>query len=57
VLEVDPHHAAAQLNLGYVYHKGEGVQKNAVQAVQWLRKAAAQGHSDAQYNLGCAYKD
>jgi TPR repeat protein len=55
VLEVDPHHAAAQFNLGHMHHYGEGVVKDAVQAVSWYRKAAEQGHADAQCNLGNMY--
>ena len=31
------------------------MQKDAVQAVKWYRKAAEQGHQKAQYNLALAY--
>lgn len=27
------------------------------EAVKWLRKAAEQGNDDAQYLMGCCYKD
>jgi hypothetical protein len=31
------------------------VAKDYVEAVKWYRKAAEQGHAEAQYNLGCGY--
>jgi hypothetical protein len=31
---------------------GDGVEKDPVEAVKWYRKAAEQGHADAQVNLG-----
>jgi TPR repeat protein len=34
---------------------GEGVQKNLVEAIKWYRQAAAQGHANAEYNVGVAY--
>jgi TPR repeat protein len=57
VLEVDPHHAVAQCNLGVMYIKGKGVEKDAVQAVSWSRKAAVQGYANAQQNLGLLYEN
>ncbi len=50
-----PSEAEAQFALGYRYSLGQGVPKDAVKAVAWYRKAAAQGHARAQYNLGAAY--
>lgn len=47
--------AVAQYNLGVMYLKGDGVPKDAVQAVSWSRKAAEQGHAGAKYNLGVMY--
>ncbi len=47
--------AAAQLNLGNLYVKGEGVPKDAALAVSWYRKAADQGDADAQNSLGVQY--
>ena len=38
-----------------MYATGEGVPKDAVQAVSWYRKAAEQGHASAQGNLGAMY--
>jgi uncharacterized protein len=34
-----------------MYEDGEGVTKDAKQALAWYSKAAAQGHADAQKNL------
>jgi hypothetical protein len=45
----------AQFNLGYIYANGEGVRKDAAEAVKWYRKAADQGNSMAQFNLGYIY--
>jgi len=45
----------AQLNLGFIYHNGEGIDRDFVQAVQWWRKAADQGNPSAQYNLSASY--
>ena len=44
--------ADAQLILGGMYYKGEGVSKDYKQAVYWYKKAAGQGHVDAQVVLG-----
>ena len=45
----------AQFNLGVMYHIGEGVPRDYVQAMQWYRLAAEQEHIGAQYNLGLMY--
>ena len=47
--------ADAQYNLGFMYATGDGVIKDAAEAVKWYRKAAEQGYADAQYNLGLMY--
>ena len=47
--------ALAQFSLGYMYANGEGVPKDAVQAVSWYRKAAEQGDASAQADLGTMY--
>jgi TPR repeat protein len=57
VVEVDPHHIDAQHNLGVIYKRGEGVEKDAVQAVHWYRKAAEKGYAQAQCCIGCMYLD
>ncbi|WP_198022325.1 tetratricopeptide repeat protein [Candidatus Odyssella acanthamoebae] len=41
-------HAGAQSNLGGMYYKGEGVEKNAEKAVEWYQKAAEKGNALAQ---------
>ena len=38
-----------------MYEFGEGVPENDAEAVKWYRKAADQGHAQAQYNLGVMY--
>ena len=45
----------AQNSLGFSYLKGNGVEKNAAEAVKWFRKAADQGHAKSQYQLGLCY--
>ena len=45
----------AQFSLGSLYHKGEGVLKDAARAVEWYQKAATQGHASAQSKLGGMY--
>lgn len=47
--------AAAQLNLGLLYYKGQGVPQDYVLARQWWEKSAAQGHVAAQVSLGILY--
>jgi TPR repeat protein len=47
--------AAAQHNLGAMYHQGRGVPQDDAQAVTWWRRAAEQGHATAQLNLGAMY--
>lgn len=44
--------ATAMFNLGLMYRRGRGFQKNNEMAVYWYHKAALQGHLDAQNNLG-----
>ncbi|MDR3357639.1 MAG: sel1 repeat family protein [Desulfovibrio sp.] len=38
-----------------MYENGRGVTKDDAKAAKWFRKAAEQGHSDAQYDLGEMY--
>jgi TPR repeat protein len=49
--------ARAQSNLGYMYHKGEGVPQDDKIAVKWYSLAAEQGYADAQSNLGVMYQN
>ena len=46
--------AEAQYQLGRRYNE-LGMAIHYVDAVEWLRKAAIQGHTEAQIELGCAY--
>ena len=48
--------AAAQLNVGFLYHYGLGVEQNHSGAVKWYRKAAEQGLPEAQFSLGTVYE-
>ena len=48
--------SASQLALADLYQSGEGIQKDDVEAVRWLRAAAAQGETGAAYKLANAYK-
>ena len=42
----------AQFRLGVMYDEGQGVTRDATEAVTWYRKAAEQGHADARLRLG-----
>jgi TPR repeat protein len=46
---------SAQYTVGNAYHLGLGVPKNLPLAMRWYLKAAAQGHVDAQVNLGIVF--
>jgi len=39
-----------------MYHNGEGVQQDDVEAVKWCRQAAEQGDRSAQNYLGYSYQ-
>ena len=41
-----------QVNLGYLYANGRGVEQNYAKAVKWYTLAAKQGNMIAQNNLG-----
>ena len=45
----------AQYSLGEMYFTGQGAEKDLAAAAQWFRKAAEQGHAEAQYRMGSAY--
>ena len=47
--------AAAQFALGALYRDGQAVERDFVQALQWLHSAADQGLLDAQLALGNIY--
>jgi TPR repeat protein len=50
-------HARAQLNLGILYFRGQGVAPDLVQARAWLEQAAAGGDPQALYALGRALSE
>ena len=47
--------ADAQYNIGILYMKGLGVEKNEKTAFVWYKRSAANGNTDAMYNLGTMY--
>jgi len=47
--------AQAQIKLGWMYEKGQGVPESVQEAVKWYRKAAGQGNAEAQAFLGAMY--
>jgi TPR repeat protein len=49
--------SSAQMELGYMYVSGKGVEQDYVAAATWLRKAADQGEEWAQAMLGVLYHD
>ncbi|UJJ30917.1 tetratricopeptide repeat protein [Halopseudomonas maritima] len=42
----------AQFELGQLYYRGERVERNYANALNWLEKASIQGQPQAQYRLG-----
>ena len=48
--------ADSQILVGYACETGEGTEKDPVKAVEWYRKAAAQGHPKAFGLLGEKYR-
>jgi hypothetical protein len=40
-----------------MYYRGDGVAKDEEESFKWYRAAAEQGHAEAQYNIGLAYRD
>jgi uncharacterized protein len=50
-------HRRAQINVGILYMRGQGVARDLVQARAWLEKAAASGDPHALYALGRAMED
>jgi TPR repeat protein len=47
--------ADAQLFLGKMYLKGQGVLKDSDKAIKWFKASATQGNADAQFFLGSYY--
>lgn len=50
-------HAKGQLAIGIAYRRGQGVARSTSTAVHWMRKAAAQSHGLAMYNLAIVYQE
>jgi hypothetical protein len=48
--------ANAQFNLGEIYDRARGVERNEQEALKWYRLAAEQGLAEAQNNLGAIYE-
>jgi TPR repeat protein len=46
---------AAQVKVGTMHLHGMSVKRDPVEALKWFHKAAKQGNSEAQYNLGNLY--
>jgi hypothetical protein len=55
VERADQGNAHAQLNLGLMYSRGNGVPQDYEEAVKWYKLAANQGYVGAQYHLGRVY--
>ncbi len=49
-------HAKSQSTIGWLYHRGLGVEQDYKRAIEWYRLAAAQDHIIAQHNLGAMYE-
>src|ERR1035438_1191098 len=47
--------AVAQVNLGVIFHLGQGVAQDYKEALRWYRLAAHQGNAVAQAGLGVMY--
>ncbi len=45
----------SQFNLGVMYSRGEGTEKNGSRALEWYMRSAAQGYAPAQFNLGTVF--
>ncbi len=46
----------AMANLGLMYLKGEGVEKDFIQAKEWFEKGSSYGNDSANYNLALMYQ-
>ena len=55
--EAEKGNAIDQYILGFMYENGEGVSQDYKKAEKWYHKAAKQGDTDAQYNLGNFYNN
>lgn len=55
LVELGERHPKAAYDLGLRYLRGDGVDRNSHQAIEWMRKAGNRGHVDAQFALGRMY--
>ena len=53
----DRGNVVAQMQLGLIYARGEGVLRDDVTALNWLTRAAEQGQSEAQFEVGVMHRD
>ena len=56
-LEFNPENPAAQLAMGGLYYRGEGVAADATLAFGFFEESARSGHAQAQFFIGLAYLD
>lgn len=47
--------ASAQLRLGSLYYHGQGIAEDELAAINWWKKAAAGGNTEAMYQIAHAY--
>ena len=47
--------AKAQINLGLIYRRGQGIPQNYKEAMKWFRLSAEQENAKAQVNLSTMY--
>ena len=50
-------YAPAQNTVGYLYEKGDTLEKDMDEALYWYEEAANQGYAMAQHNLGVLYRE
>ncbi len=55
--EAENGNKVAMYNLGNLYYKGEGIEKNLEMAFHWYQKAAKKGYNVAQNNLAVLYEN
>ena len=55
--EAEAGSSSAMAHLGWRYDTGRGAPTNPIKASQWYQVAADEGHSLAQNNLGCLFRD
>jgi len=54
-LAADKGHIGAQASLGFMYHRGQGVPRNDVEAIKWLTLATTQ--SSAEYDAYALWRE